>query len=77
MLMGLELLDDAEMLSGEEVNRFIDELEGKDVAIVVDCLLSDDDCFNFTCHNNCFIKDSSSCNTYVKHWLSNQSDEFL
>lgn len=65
MLMSLELLDDAEMLSGKEVDRLIDELEGKDVAIMVDCLLSDNHCFNFTFHNKSFIKDSSRCNTYV------------
>lgn len=59
MLMRLELLDDAEMLSDKEVNRIIDELEGKDVAIMVDCLFSNDHCFNFTIHYKCFIKDSS------------------
>lgn len=77
MLMGLELLDDAEMLSGEEVNRFIDELEGKDVAIMVDCLLPDDHCFNFILHNKSFIKDPSRCNTSAKYCLCYQSDEFL
>ena len=63
--MSLELLDDAEMLSSKEVNGLIDELKGKNVAIVVDCLLVDDHCFNLACHNKCFIKDSSSPNTYA------------
>lgn len=46
MVVGLEFLDDSEVLPNSEVYLFIVKLEGVDVGIVVDLYLVGDDCFN-------------------------------
>lgn len=44
--MGVEFLDNFEVLANGEVYFFMDELEGVDVGIVIDFYLVGDDCFN-------------------------------
>lgn len=63
MIMGLEFLDDLEVLSNSEIDFFMSEFEGVDIRVVIDLYLVGDDCFNSFRHD--IINESN----YLSHIL--------